>query len=237
MQKYLTIYYDLVNKIETKQWPESSMLPSEHELTQMYTTSRETIRKALNLLAQEGYIQKIRGKGSVIIDVDKFDFPVSGIASFKEMEQKLNISAKTVVNELAIMEADDELQSKLQVELRDPIWKVVRVREISGERIILDKDYLNQDIVPALTKEICEDSIYHYLENELMLRISFARKEIMVESPTDEDQTLLDLEGHSTIVVIKSYVYLDDARLFQYTESRHRPDKFRFTDFARRLKN
>ncbi len=196
------------------------MLPSEHELTQMYTTSRETIRKALNLLAQEGYIQKIRGKGSVIIDVDKFDFPVSGIASFKEMEQKLNISAKTVVNELAIMEADDELQSKLQVELRDPIWKVVRVREISGERIILDKDYLNQDIVPALTKEICEDSIYHYLENELMLRISFARKEIMVESPTDEDQTLLDLEGHSTIVVIKSYVYLDDARLFQYTESR-----------------
>ncbi|TRM11345.1 trehalose operon repressor [Lentibacillus cibarius] len=237
MQKYLTIYYDLVNKIETKQWAESSMLPSEHELTEMYETSRETIRKALNLLAQEGYIQKVRGKGSVVIDVDKFDFPVSGIASFKEMERKLNLSTKTIVNELTLVEADHELKSKLQVKLHDPVWKVVRVREISKEKIILDKDYINHDIVPVLTKEICEDSIYHYLENDLQLHISFARKEIIVEKPTEEDQALLDLEGHSNIVVIKSYVYLDDASLFQYTESRHRPDKFRFTDFARRLKS
>jgi GntR family transcriptional regulator, trehalose operon transcriptional repressor len=34
--------------------------------------------------------------------------------------------------------------------------------------------------------------------------------------------------------VIKNYVYLEDASLFQFTESRHRPDKFRFVDFARR---
>jgi GntR family transcriptional regulator, trehalose operon transcriptional repressor len=39
------------------------------------------------------------------------------------------------------------------------------------------------------------------------------------------------------VVVIRSQVYLDDANLFQFTESRHRPDKFRFVDFARRVKN
>ena len=49
-----------------------------------------------------------------------------------------------------------------------------------------------------------------------------------------EDKTLLDIEGFQHIVVIKNYVYLEDATLFQYTESRHRPDKFRFVDFARR---
>ena len=36
------------------------------------------------------------------------------------------------------------------------------------------------------------------------------------------------------IVVVRNFVYLDDASLFQYTESRHRLDKFRFVDFARR---
>lgn len=30
------------------------------------------------------------------------------------------------------------------------------------------------------------------------------------------------------------YSYLDDTTLFQYTESRHRPDKFKFVNFARR---
>ncbi|MDF2856013.1 MAG: treR, partial [Neobacillus sp.] len=58
--------------------------------------------------------------------------------------------------------------------------------------------------------------------------------EIVVEEPTSEDRSLLDLEGFHNIVVIKNYVYLDNASLFQYTESRHRPDKFRFVDFARR---
>ena len=28
----------------------------------------------------------------------------------------------------------------------------------------------------------------------------------------------------------ESYTYLEDATLFQYTESKHRPDKFRFVD-------
>ena len=114
------------------------------------------------------------------------------------------------------------------------MWKISRIREIGGEKIILDKDYLNKKFVPHITKEICEQSIYHYLENELNLAISFAKKEIVVEEPTKEDRELLDLEGFHNVVIIKNYVYLEDASLFQYTESRHRPDKFRFVDFARR---
>lgn len=236
MQKYLTIYHELVKKIQSNQWPESTKLPSENELTEIYATSRETIRKALNQLAQDGYIQKIRGKGSVVIDINKFDFPVSGIVSFKELATNLQLQANTNVNELAIVEADQELKSKLNINLRDSVWKVVRAREISGEKIILDKDYFNKDYVPELTREICEDSIYDYLENQLGLKISFARKEIVVEEPSEEDRALLDLEGYSNVVVIKSMVYLEDTSLFQYTESRHRPDKFRFVDFARRVK-
>lgn len=237
MEKYLTIYHDLVSKTNAKYWEDSTMLPSENNLAIKYKVSRETIRKALDLLAQDGYIQKVRGKGSVIIGQNKFDFPVSGIVSFKELATKLNIPTKTIVNELSIVEADQELQTKLNVKLKEPVWKVVRVREIKGEKVILDKDYFNKSIVPILTKETCEDSIYQYLENELQLKISYARKEIVVEEPTKEDRELLDLDGHSNVVIIKSMVYLDDTSLFQYTESRHRPDKFQFVDFARRVRN
>lgn len=237
MEKYLTIYHDLVSKTNAKYWEDSTMLPSENNLAIKYKVSRETIRKALDLLAQDGYIQKVRGKGSVIIGQNKFDFPVSGIVSFKELAIKLNIPTKTIVNELSIVEADQELQTKLNVKYKEPVWKVVRVREIKGEKVILDKDYFNKSVVPILTKEACEDSIYQYLENELQLKISYARKEIVVEEPTKEDRELLDLDGHSNVVIIKSMVYLDDTSLFQYTESRHRPDKFQFVDFARRVRN
>ncbi|WP_042455487.1 trehalose operon repressor [Neobacillus dielmonensis] len=232
--KYLTIYNTLVEEIKSGKIMPKTLLPSENELAEQFNTSRETIRKALNLLSQNGYIQKVRGKGSIVIDINKFDFPISGLVSFKELADKLNSSHRTIVNAFSLIKPDHFIKKQLQLSSKDQVWKIVRTREIGGEKIILDKDFLNKKYVPDITPEIGEHSIYEYLENQLHLTISFAKKEIVVEEPTDEDRSLLDLEGYHNVVVIKSHVYLDDASLFQYTESRHRPDKFRFVDFARR---
>ncbi|MCC3357040.1 trehalose operon repressor [Bacillus sp. REN16] len=232
--KYLTIYSDLVEEIKNGNIKANSLLPSENELKDTYKTSRETIRKALNLLSQNGFIQKMKGKGSIVIDVNKFDFPVSGLVSFKELAEKMGDKPKTNVHELTVGKPDTFIKQQLQLSSKDQVWKIVRSREMGGEKIILDKDFISRKYVPELTKEIAEESIYAYLENELELTISFAKKEITVVEPTDEDRELLDLDGFHNVVVIKNYVYLDNASLFQYTESRHRPDKFRFVDFARR---
>ncbi|MFS0777426.1 trehalose operon repressor [Neobacillus sp. 3P2-tot-E-2] len=233
--KYQIIFNNIVDQIKSGEIPPNSLLPSENDLKEQFDTSRETIRKALNLLAQNGYIQKVRGKGSIVIDINKFDFPVSGLVSFKELADKMDKKPRTIVNELSlIFKPDAYIKQQLQLSSKDQVWKIVRTREIGGKKIILDKDYLAAKYVPSITEEICANSIYAYLENDLNLKISFAKKEIVVEEPTAEDRSFLDLDGFHNIVVIKNYVYLEDASLFQYTESRHRPDKFRFVDFARR---
>ncbi|QEK12815.1 trehalose operon repressor [Crassaminicella thermophila] len=232
--KYLNIYNEIASKIENGEIKPNEKLSSENELVKEYDTSRETIRKALNLLAQNGYIQKIRGKGSFVLDINKFDFPVSGLISFKELAEKIGKKSKTILHALEIIKPDKFLMNQLNISQNEDVWKVIRVREIGNEKIILDKDFFNKKLVPTLTRQVCEDSIYEYIENKLELKISFAKKVITVEVPTEEDRKYLDLDEYSMIVVVKNYVYLDDASLFQYTESRHRPDKFRFVDFARR---
>lgn len=232
--KYIKIYDDLVVQIKEGQIKPNAKLPSENELASMYETTRETIRKALNLLSEHGYIQKIQGKGSIVLDVGKFDFPISGLVSFKELASKLGQRAKTTLKLLEEIIPSELLREQLKLKKNDKAWEVIRVRSLDDERVILDKDYLNKRLIPILTKEACENSIYDFIEKELGLVISFAKKEITVEAPTEEDQAYLELNGFTNIVVVKNYVYLDDASLFQYTESRHRPDKFRFVDFARR---
>ncbi|NRD76761.1 trehalose operon repressor [Bacillus sp. BRMEA1] len=232
--KYVTIYYDFVEKIQNGQLKSNAKLPSENELVEQYDTSRETIRKALTMLSQNGYIQKIRGKGSFVLDVGKFDFPISGLVSFKELAERMEKPWNTIVCEFDLIKPGDDVQQQLKVTSKDMVWKVVRSREMDGERIILDKDFFNKKFVPHLSREICSSSIYEYLENGLGLKISFAKKEIFVDEATDEDRRYLDLKQYDHIVVVKNYVYLEDASLFQYTESRHRLDKFRFVDFARR---
>ncbi|MES5810641.1 GntR family transcriptional regulator [Mammaliicoccus sciuri] len=63
MNKYMKIYQSICEKILNGEYAHLQQLPSENELTKIYSTSRETVRKALNLLQEKGYIQKLRGKG------------------------------------------------------------------------------------------------------------------------------------------------------------------------------
>ncbi|MCM3172471.1 trehalose operon repressor [Paenibacillus sp. MER 99-2] len=232
--KFIRIYEDIAADIRTGEIEAGTLLPSELDLTEQYQTSRETIRKALKMLYEEGYIQKIQGKGSIVLDIRKIDFPISGLVSFKELAQKMGHRAKTYVNVFEEREVDQNLFKQINFALNEKVWEIVRVRNVDGEHVILDKDYISQKLVPGLNKEICNNSIYEYIEGELGLAISFAKKEILVEEPTEEDRKWLDLEGFHNVVVVRSQVYLEDASPFQYTESRHRPDKFKFVDFARR---
>jgi GntR family transcriptional regulator, trehalose operon transcriptional repressor len=230
----MKIYENISKEILDGRLNAGDMLPSENELAESYAASRETIRKALKMLSEDGYIHKVQGKGSIVLDVKRLDFPVSGLVSFKELTKKMGKRAKTFVETLEKNNPCPVLQEALKLTSEEVVWKVIRVREIDGERIILDKDFLVEKYVPSLTMDICRISIYEYLEEELGLSIGFAKKEITIEEPTKEDRELLDLEGFHSIVVVKNHVYLDNASLFQFTESRHRPDKFRFVDFARR---
>lgn len=233
---YLQIYNDYSNQIHSGQLLPGDKLPSESELVEVYGTSRETVRKALNLLFREGYIHKIKGRGSFVLDITRMNFPVTGLISFKEMSGTLGATSRTLVEETTSEPAGSTLARHLQIPHESLVWKVIRAREIEGERIILDKDYFRADIVPFLSEEIAEGSIYEYLEMELGLKISYAKKLISVEPSTEEDYRLLDLKSYTHIVVVRNYVYLENTVLFQYTESRHRLDKFQFVDFARRVK-
>ncbi len=230
----MRIYEELTEKMKDGTFQAGELIPSENELAAQYETSRETIRKALTLLSQNGYIQKLRGKGSVVLDTSRASFPISGLVSFKELADQLNGTIHTFVEELELIRPEPYLQHQLQCSSKEELWKVIRTRAFDGERVILDKDFLLRKQIPQLTKDICEQSIYAYIEQELGITISFAKKEITVEPCTEEDCRYLDMKDFSYVVVVRNYVYLDDASLFQYTESRHRLDKFRFVDFARR---
>lgn len=229
------IYEEIARQIQEGHFPAKTILPSENEFAESYQTSRETIRKALNMLAQNGFIQKIRGKGSLVLDLKRHQFPISGLVSFKELADNMGGKAKTVVEAFVLESAGPDFARELNLLEEDQVWKVSRVRKIGEERIILDKDYLAEKHVPGLTREHCRNSLFEYIEKSLGKKISFAKKEFTVEEPTEEDRLLLDMDGFHAIVVVKNHIYFDDATLFQFTESRHRPDKFRFVDFARRM--
>lgn len=234
MNKFNEIYLDLEAAILNQRYKPGDLLPSENTLATTYNVSRETIRKALVLLLESGYIQKQQGKGSIVLDVKRFNFPVSGLTSYKEIQDTQHIKGKTILtkNERQLMPQHIIQQFNLPTDTQ--VHYIERQRQVNGESVILDKDYLLTSIIPEMPDKEAENSLYNYIEHTLGLVIGYAQKEFTVEPITKEDKLLMDLHNDSHVVVVRSSVYLEDTRFFQYTESRHRLDKFRFVDFARR---
>ncbi|EST89492.1 trehalose operon repressor [Vagococcus lutrae] len=233
MNKFNLIFKDLEEKIRQGIYQEGDLLPSENELTKTYDVSRETVRKALNLLLEHGYIQKQQGKGSIVLPTGQYQFPVSGLTSYKELERSQGIKGNTKVIVNDYLSFPDVLREESDMPEVAEVQYILRERLVNGEVLILDKDYFDPAIVPHIPTEVAEDSIYAYLEGVHHLDISYAKKTITVEPATTEDKELMQLQ-EPFVVVVRSDVYLDDTRLFQHTESRHRLDRFKFVEFARR---
>lgn len=233
MKKYQEIYNDLKEKIRTNTYPAETSLPTEQRLQEIYGVSRDTVRKALSMLTERGMIQKVQGRGSLVLKQEMLNFPVSGLTSYQELAESLQLETKTEVVSLDQIVISSNLANLTGFEPHSKVWEVVRTRYIDGKVSVVDTDYLSADIVPSITKEIAASSIYNYLEKTLKLDIAYAQKEITVEPTSREERELMKNED-DYLVLIKSRVYLGDTKQFQYTESKHKIDKFRFVDFARR---
>ena len=227
------IAQDIAAKIQHQQFKAGELLPSESQLTTLYGTSRETVRKALNQLTALGLI---RGKGSIVLNLEKYSFPISGITSFAELNKSLNMHAETKVITLKKMvDLPEFFKEKFPEQKRQPGIYVERLRVVNNEPVVLDCDYLFSPPIDELPKEAAEKSIYDYIENKLKLDISYATKVITVEKIDDKFKKLLQLDD-SLAVLVASHNFLNDTTLFQLTLSFHNPSKFKFVDFARRQK-
>lgn len=230
--KYVKIYDDILNKIENNIYKFGDCLPSESDLMKEYEASRDTIRKSLNMLATNGYITKARGKLATVNDIHKLKFPIAKITSFSELSHREHMESKTILEEFQVVKNNKSIMEKLNLTEEQEVWSILRTRQIDGERVILDQDYILRDIINGLTEEVCTDSIYKYIEEELNIQIGYAQKEITVQKVSELDRKYLDIKDDEMIVVVKSYTYLTDGRLFQYTISKHRADRFKFVEFA-----
>ncbi|QQK08697.1 trehalose operon repressor [Miniphocaeibacter halophilus] len=232
--KYKKIIDSFIKDYDNNNILPGDTLPSENELMKEWNCSRDTVRKAMTVLAERKYIQKSQGQKSTVLNRKEYEFPVSRITSFQELVKKRNLNASTEVVKFEIVNKSHYIYNLFNVPKSEKILEIIRIREIDNEKIILDKDFFLEKYIGNLNKEIAGGSIYEYLENELGLKIDFAKKTITVEKPTKEDLKYLDLKKDTLIANIESFTYLEDNILFQITYSRHRSDKFKFFDFAQR---
>ena len=232
--RYGDIYEQLRHSIEAREY--QGALPSEHQLTARFGCSRNTVRRAIARLAEEGYVQSVHGKGVLILRRLPIEnqLLISGIESMEEAAERNHFSLKTKVIHFEELAADKALAELTGFPEGSPLYHLRRVRYLNGEALILDHNYFLRDVVRDLTPEIAEASVYAYVEGKLGETIVTTQRKYTVEPSAALDEQYMDLGGKNCLAVITSWTYNGDGVLFEYTQSRHHPDRFVFYGLVQR---
>lgn len=137
---------------------------------------------------------------------------------------------KKFVNVFSELYINEEISKLTTFPINTPIYYVERVRYMDEKPVILHRSYFRQDIAVGLTKRISEASIYNYLKEELKQTIGVTKRTIFVEKATKLDSDLLELEEYDCVVVVVNRTYNGEGIMFEFTESRHNPAYFVYSD-------
>lgn len=237
--KYESIYNDIRRKIETGEYAFGSFLPSENSFCEEYDCTRNTVRRALSVLQNEAYVLPQHGKGVQVI-YEKISnqniYTIGGIESFQETIKKSGRKISTKVVFFKEIICDKQMSERTGFDEGEALYYIERIRKVHGQRIIFDTNIFLKSETEGLTKKIAEHSIYDYLENTLQMNITTSRRRITAERMTSTDQALLDMEDFDFLLVVTGQVFNSKGIMFEYTQSRHRPDQVCFVESAIRQK-
>lgn len=234
--KYDAIFRELRREIEAGVYPKD--LPSEQALTQRFACSRNTVRRAIELLSEAGYVQSVHGRGVFVLfqRPEQAEFLISGVESMKEAARRNNLTVATRVASFEERTVDGDLSARTGFPEGEEIYYLRRVRLLGDEALILDHNYFLKRIVRDLTPEIAAGSIYEYMEQTLGEKIVTTQRKYTVELALPEDRAYLDLGMYNSLAVVSGRTYNGGGEQFEYTQSRHRPDRFVFYGQVRRRK-
>ena len=235
--KYELVAQDLIAHIRSGTFLPNSQLPSIESLCQSYEVSKVTIKKALDILEDRGYITRRRGSGSFVKNVRT---PLKDDAAFETSRQMEGFTAeherrgeavRTEVKDFSAAMPSPDVAHMLDIEADQFVYHVIRVRFADDVATAIEYTYMPIDVIPNLRLKNIETSIYHYIEKDLGLRIASAHRTIRAVLPTEDECAWMGLEPGDPLLEVEQVGYLDDGTPFEYSFARH-PHGYEFRSIS-----
>jgi GntR family transcriptional regulator len=226
------LYYQLkqllLNEINAGNLKEHDCLPTEIELSSRFNISRPTVRQAIYELVNEGYLSRLKGKGTFVTKPKINQEIVHVIENFNEGMIRKGIQPKTTVLELKVIEADDEIIQALEIEPGDKVIELSRLRYANEEPIVLVTTYIPYALCPEILHvNLKEESMYQTFE-KYNLYIKKVRRVFEAQKATKPDAQLLEIEEGDPLMYFETKAALENGLIIEYSKCRYRGDRNTF---------
>jgi GntR family transcriptional regulator len=224
---YQVAYEHLLNQIEKGVYIVGSKLPPETNLAKELNVSMITIRRAMQELASEGWVERQAGRGTFVTTPNRIDQSVTALTSFTADMERVGIVPSSDIAAQNIIKADEKQASILKVEVDSLLFHLERVRRGDGVPLILEDSYIPVSYCPNLTKhDYSSKSLYEVLTmNGLELTRSVQVFEPIVLSEYQAE--LLNVASGSPAFMRDALSYKGDTPI-EWGRSIYRKDRSRF---------
>lgn len=223
---YHQIYLQLRDEILSGQRPTGSALPTEQELSEIYSVSRITSRRVLTELAQQHFVERKQRLGTRVI----FQSPAKPIEANidQALDSLLAFGRRTTVTviEVATEYPSATVASALKIALTDKVVRAVRVRSLDGEPLGYIVSYVPASLCDVITAaNLTKAPILKVLE-DAGYKAGHADQTISAAQADTVISEALNIESRSALLRITRTVCDKKHKPFLLTFAHYRADKF-----------
>ena len=223
---YHQIYLQIRDEILSGQRPYGTILPTEQEMTELFSVSRITARRVLNELAQNNFVERRRRLGTRVIFKSPGK-PIEGDIN-QALDSLMALGHGTTVNvmEIATEAPTPGIASALKIPKGESVVRAIRVRCLDGMPLGHVVSYVPGELSDQVTSiALAKMPILRLLENA-GFKAERAEQTIGATLADARLAEALDLEPRAALLRIGRTVYDKKDRPFLVTVANYRADKF-----------
>jgi GntR family transcriptional regulator len=218
----------IVAQLESSLLLPGDRLPPERELAETLGVSVAPVRQAFLDLARQGYITRLRARGS-FVNERRYEEKVSALGSFSEVMRQQNSAYETTTVLATSVPAPAVVLDALGVSAEEA-FRLLRVALLDGSPAALLDAYLPPDRFPGLADAGMEkESLYRTLKDRYGIEPRRATNTIEVVLCDRDDAALLQVDVGTPTARVTSVTFDQQDVPFEYVRITYRPERFKLT--------
>jgi GntR family transcriptional regulator len=193
-----------------------------------YRVSSTTVRSALQVLVQKGYLYRKAGKGTFIRRL-QIEETLGPLWSFSEEMKVLGLNPTSDLLAIEVQAANHFIAQKLQVNESEPIYWIRKLLRANDESVAIFDSYWLFDIGKGLSQHNLDSgNLFDIVESKLGIHLGEAEATIEAGAASPEESRLLGILEKDPILIMQKTVYSTDGRPIYFSRLAYRGDKYKY---------
>ena len=229
----IPLYYQLktllLEEIKSNAYPVDSMIPTEKEISEMFEISRTTVRQAITELVREGWLYRVKSKGTFVAQRKiKQDF-IRRLESFNEQIERTGRRPGTELLALEVVEMPERAAEAFGAAPGEKVVYLHRKRSADDEPLVTVETYLPYPKCAFLMQHnMAKESMYNVLAEHEETRICRVSRILEAVAANAQDARLLNIRTGKPVHLFHTVGYNQYDQPIEFSIARYRGDRNRF---------